>query len=234
MLIKILLVDDVDMFIEVQKSYLQASAVTIFTANSGQDAFRICQIEHPDIVFMDAAMPEVSGADCCRAIKDIPSLQDIKVVLIADKNRPGELEQCQAHGVNCNSLLLRPLERNSFMDTLRNLLPAVERSNARIKCHIKVDVIDSFGAPLSGMVHDLSQKGIYLTIEHVLERRCDLHFTFTLPDTENTVFSAIGKVVWENTKVRQENPDQKGYGIEFTSVPEEAHAKLAMFINDNT
>lgn len=79
----ILLVDDVQMFIEIQREYLQDSRVDILTARNGLEASRVMKSKRPDLIFMDFHMPMMDGAACCRAIKSDPGLREIPIKKIS-------------------------------------------------------------------------------------------------------------------------------------------------------
>ena len=66
----ILLVDDNDMFLEIEKEFLQYTNTEVITACDGIEALNIVKAMRPDLIFMDLEMPKMDGASCCRAIKD--------------------------------------------------------------------------------------------------------------------------------------------------------------------
>ena len=68
--LKVLVVDDVSMFVELEKDFLQLSAVKVLTARDGQQALKICQDERPDLVFTDLHMPWMNGATVLRGMRN--------------------------------------------------------------------------------------------------------------------------------------------------------------------
>ena len=128
----VLLVDDVSMFIELEKDYLQMSAVDVLTARDGKEALRICQTERPALVFMDLNMPVMNGADCCRAIKKDPQLRSTSVVLITSEGKDADRQLCLDAG--CDDFLTKPLDRQIFLAAARKLLPSIDRRHQRAGC----------------------------------------------------------------------------------------------------
>jgi two-component system, OmpR family, alkaline phosphatase synthesis response regulator PhoP len=104
---KVLIVDDVNMFLELERDYLQLSAVNILTANDGKEALRICRSERPTLVFMDLHMPVMDGAESCRAIKKDSQLRDTQVVLITSESNQADRTLCIDAG--CDDFLTKPL-----------------------------------------------------------------------------------------------------------------------------
>ena len=225
---KVLLVDDVSMFIELQKDYLQLSAVTILTARDGKEALRICQTERPVLVFMDLHMPVMNGADCCKALKGDPRLKSTSVVLITSEGKDADRELCLAAG--CDDFLTKPLDRHIFLDAARKLLPAIDRRDKRVACHLKVKY-RAYGITLSGYLENLSQTGVYLATDHNLALDAAVDLIFALPEPHGGIVQLRGRVVWLNSaKLRQKQSLPPGFGIEFASPSDETTRELARFI----
>ncbi|HJV66071.1 MAG TPA: response regulator [Geomonas sp.] len=224
----ILLVDDVSMFLELEKGFLQRSSVKILTARDGQQALELCRTERPALVFMDLHMPVMDGAACCRAIKKEPQIHSTPVVLITSEGKEGDREICLAAG--CDGFLTKPLDRHLFLETARQLLPTIDRRDTRIPCHIKAKY-RAFGVTLSGIVRDVSQNGVYLASETDLREGTELDVIFALPDPVGSIVQTRGKVAWLNTKGHRRKPSlPEGFGIEFLSLPEEAAGSLDRFL----
>ncbi|MCR5733274.1 MAG: DegV family EDD domain-containing protein [Lachnospiraceae bacterium] len=68
--VRILIVDDNEMNLEVEKRLLKDTDMTIDTALSGKDALDLCQKVHYDAVFMDHLMPAMDGIECLALIRD--------------------------------------------------------------------------------------------------------------------------------------------------------------------
>ena len=225
---KVLLVDDVSMFIELQKDYLQLSAVSILTARDGKEALRICQSERPFLVFMDLHMPVMNGADCCRALKEDPRLKATRVILITSEGKEADRSLCLAAG--CDDFLTKPLDRNLFLDAARRQLPAIDRRERRVACHLKVKY-RAFGVTLSGYIENLSLNGAYLAADHDLEMGTAVDLIFALPEPQGGIVQLRGRVAWRNSgKARRKPSLAPGFGVEFVSPSEETARELARFL----
>lgn len=78
---KILLVDDSPLLLKIGKSLLEKSGHEVFTANNGLEAVAAAKKELPQIIFMDAEMPDMDGITACRTIKSDPSTNKIAVFI---------------------------------------------------------------------------------------------------------------------------------------------------------
>lgn len=79
---RVLLVDDNHVFLEAAAEFLvdQNSIGEILTARSGQDALMSIAINHPDLLIIDLAMPEMGGLELTRLIKE--RWPDIPVIIL--------------------------------------------------------------------------------------------------------------------------------------------------------
>lgn len=226
---KVLIVDDVSMFLELMRDYLQLSAVKIFTARDGQEALRICLEERPELVFMDLHMPVMNGADCCKAIKQDKQLAATTVVLITSEGKPADRLTCYEAG--CDDFITKPLDRHIFLETARRLMPTVDRRDRRVGCRFNIKY-RAFGITLSGYVADLSRHGLYLGSDFALEQGALVDLIFALPEPVGSIVQTKARVAWLNTREKRTKPSLPlGFGVEFVSLTEEAERSIARFID---
>ncbi|MEZ4371518.1 MAG: diguanylate cyclase [Polyangiaceae bacterium] len=78
---RILIVDDDPGAIHVLARVLSETA-SLSVATNGPDALRIAAETTPDLILLDAEMPQMSGFDVCRALKADPTLNHIPIVFV--------------------------------------------------------------------------------------------------------------------------------------------------------
>ena len=66
---KILIVDDNEMNLEVERRLLVDTDMGIDTAKSGKEALELCLKNHYDVIFMDHLMPGMDGVECLEALR---------------------------------------------------------------------------------------------------------------------------------------------------------------------
>ena len=79
----ILLVDDDPRTIQIMGRIL-APLGNLRFATSGREALRLARESPPDLVLLDADMPEMSGFDVCAAMKSEPTLSDVPVIFVTN------------------------------------------------------------------------------------------------------------------------------------------------------
>lgn len=189
----ILLVDDVRLFLEMQKEFLRSSQVEVVTAANGIDALRAVSRKRPDLIFMDLEMPEMNGADCCRTLKSDPVSAPIPVVMITAKGDEASQSCCRAAG--CDDFLTKPLERERFLSTagrfIRGIELRTERKTVRLPCRVQALAADG-----RGTIEDLSVGGALVSGEVTVAVGRIIKLAFALPD--GTELECQGKIVWSS------------------------------------
>lgn len=83
---KILLVDDVPLNIEILFQTLKTKNYEISMANRGVKALELVPKFQPDLILLDVMMPEMDGFETCRRLKADQSTHDIPVIFITAKS----------------------------------------------------------------------------------------------------------------------------------------------------
>ncbi|MBE9504553.1 MAG: response regulator, partial [Proteobacteria bacterium] len=124
---KILLVDDVPLSVDMQKSALSRAECEIFTAHSGKDAMEIVYRESPDLIVLDYFMPEMSGDVCCRKIKSDDSLKDTPVIMLTMEGTDADQDKAKCYAAGCDDFLTKPFKANDFLKKVEKYLDITVR-----------------------------------------------------------------------------------------------------------
>ena len=74
----------------------------------------------PDLVLMDIQLPQVSGLEVTRWIKDDPELRAIPVVAVTAFAMKGDEERIREGG--CEAYLSKPISVGKFIETVRRFI----------------------------------------------------------------------------------------------------------------
>jgi signal transduction histidine kinase len=86
-------------------------------ASDGASAWKMLQSVSPDLVVSDVMMPEMSGTELCRAIKNDPSLKSIPVILLTAKVGSEATLDAYAHGAD--DFVAKPFHPRVLMARIR-------------------------------------------------------------------------------------------------------------------
>jgi CheY-like chemotaxis protein len=219
----ILLVDDVQMFIEIQREFLQGSQVNVITAKNGLEALEAIKSNKiPDLVFMDLHMPNMDGAECCRAIKTDPALPGVPVIMVTTMGKSEDAEDSFSAG--CDDFLTKPLDRDLFLEAARRFIPCIDRREKRLPVHA-TGVFSTNAESLACTLHDISVGGAYVASDYEATPREVLRLYFTMPD--GTRIECHARVAWIN-KIASKFP--RGFGVQFALLPKKAKEVITNYI----
>jgi len=210
---KILLADDVELFLELEKTFFRRENFELRVARDGRQAFEIIAAERPDLVFMDLYMPIMNGDECCLRVKNDPGLRSTPIVMVTQAGREVDLAKCRQAG--CDEILLKPINRHLFVDTARRLLAVAAREAQRVRARLEVRYGPDRLQLLCNYSVNISAGGLFLKTDDPLPVDTPLDLEFTLPSRQQPICCS-GRVAWVNHPVLLHKPElAAGMGVQF-------------------
>jgi two-component system cell cycle response regulator DivK len=118
---KILIVEDEGIVVADLQAMIKRLGYTVVgTAASGEDAVKQAERLRPDLILMDIQLPQVSGLEVTRWIKDDPELRAIPVVAVTAFAMKGDEERIREGG--CEAYLSKPISVGKFIETVRRFI----------------------------------------------------------------------------------------------------------------
>ncbi len=117
---KILVVDDTPKNVKLLTDVLTVKGYAVVTAASGAEALRQVEAEKPDLVLLDVVMPEMSGYEVCRKIRENPATQILPVVMVTALD-PSE-ERIKGLDAGADDFLTKPINQAELLARVRSLL----------------------------------------------------------------------------------------------------------------
>jgi len=192
---KILLADEGEIFLELEKNQFRKSGVALLFATGGHQAFEMAAAERPDLVILNLDLPGISGEECCRRLKDHPETSNIPVFLVASHATPAAAERGSRAG--CDELVIKPIQWQSFLQAVSRHLGFVHPGNTRVKARLPVKYGAGEKAKLTQYSVNLSAGGIFIESNVLLPVNTPLSLEFSLPPSQKQ-FQCKGRVAWIN------------------------------------
>jgi CheY-like chemotaxis protein len=193
--IKILLADQDRIFLEMGKVYLRKTGTRVLSCNSGKEALEIIRDHRPDLVFMSSLLHDISGLECCSAVKADPALRSTPVALTLTAGNSENVETC--HRAGCNEIVLKPIDRHTFFQIVTKYVDLEKRNAPRFKGKLPVHCSLPDGSSVVSEAYDISTGGLFLESERPLPASSviTVHFELPIPRTE---ISCTARVAWVN------------------------------------
>jgi DNA-binding NarL/FixJ family response regulator len=77
-----LVIDDAPDTLGLVSEALESNGITVLVARSGEEGLRLAQRVHPDVILLDAIMPEMDGFETCRLLKSPPISEPAPVIFM--------------------------------------------------------------------------------------------------------------------------------------------------------
>ena len=116
----ILIADDEDMILEVEKELMEALGYDVLTARDGKEAIEVYKEKWDkiDIVLMDMVMPNMSGGEAYDRMKEINPR--VKVLLASGYSIDGEAKEILARG--CDGFIQKPCTIKELFKKIEDIL----------------------------------------------------------------------------------------------------------------
>ena len=125
---KILIIEDDTTYSEYLKAALQKISGKLFFAYDGNSALNILFKEHPDLVVTDLRLPDISGIEILRRIKEFD--HRIQVIVITAYADMSNIIQSMQH--NAYDILQKPIDIDRFISAVKNALGSRKFDNSDI------------------------------------------------------------------------------------------------------
>jgi two-component system cell cycle response regulator DivK len=99
---------------------LEAHGYNVLQAKNGMEGWRMAREHRPDLIVMDFQLPDVSGLEVTKWLKNDKTLESIPVIAITAFVTAGEEEKIREGG--CDAYIPKPLPIPKFLQTLERLL----------------------------------------------------------------------------------------------------------------
>ncbi len=115
----VLVVEDNDINMRLFHDVLEMRGYNILQAKDGMEGWRIAREQRPDLIIMDIQLPDVSGLEVTKWLKDDETLKSIPVIAVTAFAMAGDEEKILEGG--CDHYLVKPISISNFLQTVERL-----------------------------------------------------------------------------------------------------------------
>ncbi|MEP0320878.1 response regulator [Bauldia litoralis] len=116
----VLVVEDNELNMKLFHDLLEASGYGIIETRNGLEAIDLARTHRPDLILMDIQLPEVSGLEVTKWIKEDDDLRSIPVIAVTAFAMKGDEERIRQGG--CEAYLSKPISVVKFLETVKSYL----------------------------------------------------------------------------------------------------------------
>lgn len=143
---KVLIVEDDELIINLERDYLIASDFEVDTALDGKNGLKLYMDNDYDLIILDVMLPEMDGFELCRIIRNE---SNVPVMMITARKE--DIDKIRGLGLGADDYMVKPFSPAEM----------VARANAHIKMHQRLESAD----PKSKQVQNIAIKDLKINPE---------------------------------------------------------------------
>ena len=113
----ILIVEDNELNMKLFNDLLEAKGYSVLQTRNGMDALDLARAHLPDLILMDIQLPEVSGLEVTKWIKEDDKIAHIPVIAVTAFAMKGDEDRIRQGG--CEAYISKPISVASFLKTIQ-------------------------------------------------------------------------------------------------------------------
>jgi len=117
---KVLIVEDNDLNMKLFNDLLEANDYLTLQTKDGLEALSLARLHRPNLILMDIQLPEVSGLEVTRWLKQDAELRAIPVVAVTAFAMKGDEEKIREGG--CEGYIAKPISVVNFLRTVERFV----------------------------------------------------------------------------------------------------------------
>ena len=123
----VLIVEDDEANLKLFIDLLEANNYRTLPTNNGLEALALARRYKPDLILMDIQLPENSGLEVTKWLKEDDALCDIPVIAVTAFAMKGDEEKIRDAG--CDAYLAKPISVPLFLETVKQFINSGRAAN---------------------------------------------------------------------------------------------------------
>ena len=117
---KVLIVEDNELNMKLFHDLLEAHGIETVETREGTNVLELARTHKPDLILMDIQLPEVSGLDVTKWLKEDEELRGIPVIAVTAFAMKGDEQKIREGG--CEDYISKPISVTQFLEMINMYL----------------------------------------------------------------------------------------------------------------
>jgi two-component system phosphate regulon response regulator PhoB len=117
---KVLVIEDEEDLRQVLEYNLRQAGHEVLSAARGREGLRLAQQERPDLVLLDLMLPDVSGTEVCRSLKEAPQTRHIRVAMVTARGE--EVDRVVGFELGADDYIVKPFSVRELLLRIQAIL----------------------------------------------------------------------------------------------------------------
>ena len=116
----VMIVEDNELNMKLFNDLLEANGYRTIKTRNGLEALDLARLHRPDLILMDIQLPEVSGLEVTKWLKEDDELHKIPVIAVTAFAMKGDEERIRQGG--CEAYISKPISVAKFVATVKSYI----------------------------------------------------------------------------------------------------------------
>ena len=117
---RVLIVEDNELNMKLFNDVLEAQSYETIQTRNGLEALELARKHRPDLILMDIQLPEVSGLEVTKWLKEDDALRNIPVIAVTAFAMKGDEQRIRQGG--CEAYISKPISVKKFLGIVKGYL----------------------------------------------------------------------------------------------------------------
>lgn len=117
---KVLIIDDIPQIVQLLKFYVQKAGYDAIVATNGWEGLQQVTTEQPDVVLVDAMMPEMDGFEFIERFRKLSGSNTAKIIMVTTLS--GDEFRSRAINVGADDFITKPVTEEMIRNKIESLL----------------------------------------------------------------------------------------------------------------
>lgn len=132
----VLHVDDSNSILEMGKSMLAQLGCASLQAYTGAEAIALAKSKRPNLILLDAVMPDMDGFETCQRLKNDAATREIPILMVTSSDAVKDVER--AMGMGAAAYLIKPLQLERLKAKIGSLIQLQETGGGATQQFLKL------------------------------------------------------------------------------------------------
>lgn len=120
---KILIVDDDPDIVEILRYNLSMAGYQVKSASNGKECVKKAKLFLPEIILLDVMMPVMGGIEACSILKEIPSLNNTRVIFLSARSE--DYTQLSAFDAGADDYISKPVKPKILLKKIASIIKRI-------------------------------------------------------------------------------------------------------------
>jgi two-component system response regulator RegX3 len=180
----VLLAEDEESFVDALVIGLTNEGFRVVVARDGQEALRVFDETHPDLVLLDMMLPKLSGIDVLRSLR---LRSNVPIIMVTAKGT--EIDTVVALEVGADDYVTKPYRLRELVARMRTSMRRVSQAEEAAGAADLALEIDASTVEAGEVAIDLHQRRVYVRGQEVQLRRKEFELLRTLVENAGRVMT---------------------------------------------